>query len=306
MKQQEQQQIPEIINDITQKLVDTFIKIVQPFFNELVSKISVFEQKIAEIEKRVMNLSYENKIINEININIVRDIKMLYNDFLSRTKMFPYAVREHPEIKDFILAMDSKFRSVLKKAYYDNLTGLYNRNYLEEVLKTKKGTWIGFCLDIDHFKKINDTYGHSYGDSVLKDVAEAVKKIAVSSNHEALVFRLGGEEIGVLWNVRNFSRSTIDQEVAYIKEVTERIRNYIANNCKCTVSIGVSDKVIHLPLSEDADTLEVFKNIFGDKNLYAAKCKGRNKVCINENALIKSLLEEQKLNLTNEDEINLL
>jgi diguanylate cyclase (GGDEF)-like protein len=301
-KEKEHGMLTGMISVVTDKVVNVLTEFIQPFLDKVIKRIGDFDQRILNIERH-LNVSPGKGFSAMPTVDILAEMKDIYRDFTARTKMLSYVIKEHPEVKGMVSAMDSKFQSAIYRSYHDSLTGLYNRNYLEEVLRDKRGDWVGFCIDIDNFKKINDTHGHGYGDVVLKNVANVVRKTATSSQHDVIVFRLGGEEIGVLWRVRDLTRSKPEDEIAYIQGVAEKIRKNIADYCACTVSIGIADKVTRLPLSkENFDVATVFKNIFGDEYLYAAKHGGKNRVCINTQTLIESLYESlRNINNINTD-----
>lgn len=164
-----------------------------------------------------------------------------------------------------------------ESATKDFLTGLNNTrsfdNYLNDSIKNSldKGEQFSFLmLDIDFFKKINDTYGHSLGHSILKEFA----KIVVSSCRTFdVISRMGGEEFSVLLPECPLSKAL---------EVAERIRrnvenhNFIIENHKIihiTVSIGVA---VFPDTINNADKISEK----ADEGLYKAKQSGRNKVCV--------------------------
>ena len=154
----------------------------------------------------------------------------------------------------------------------DMLTGIFNRRHLDEHLRRvissarRHGRSIGLLLiDIDHFKEVNDRYGHLAGDAVLKDVAQ---RLRAAMRTEDSLGRWGGEEfLGVL----------TDTPAASIGILAERMRKAVASapfvvdegrEIPITVSIGHTDG------TEDAEVL-VHR---ADDALYAAKGAGRNRV----------------------------
>ncbi|WP_340024342.1 diguanylate cyclase [Paenibacillus sp. FSL K6-1096] len=163
----------------------------------------------------------------------------------------------------------------------DELTGLYNRRFfnkvfLEEVSQAaaEQRYLTYLMLDIDYFKKYNDTYGHYEGDSVLRQVGGLLKKLAEQAG--GFAFRLGGEEFGIVVSGYTPDRS---------KEYAESIRRNIAElgirhdrspeYARITVSIGVA--------SVRADGLregDIYK--LGDDALYQSKAEGRNRVTLFE------------------------
>ncbi len=167
------------------------------------------------------------------------------------------------------------YQDALQLAQKDPLTGVSNRAALDEMLhrelshaRRRQADCAMLVLDIDHFKAINDRYGHIIGDCALKAIAQQTD---LCKRDGDLLFRYGGEEFIVLM------RDT-DREGALL--LAERIRSHIAETpCRCSgaelamsVSIGVS-------MLADSDTPE---SLFAraDQALYQAKDNGRNQVCV--------------------------
>jgi diguanylate cyclase (GGDEF)-like protein len=167
------------------------------------------------------------------------------------------------------------YETVEELAITDSLTGLYTRRYFfdrfdEELQRSERhGFKFSFLMiDIDDFKKCNDTYGHLVGDAVLKEAAHIAK---ASTREIDLIARYGGEEFSIIL-------PETDRAGAML--VAERIRKRIEDNIfkaydeklNMTVSVGISvypDDSQKMPdLIEDAD-----------KALYAAKSSGKNIVC---------------------------
>lgn len=159
----------------------------------------------------------------------------------------------------------------------DGLTGVFNRRYFDIhiIQMAQKATESGqkLCLmimDMDHFKEVNDTYGHQAGDSVLISLAKSLKS---SFRITDLIARYGGEEFVVL-----LGNTTIEQG----KTLAERIRQQIealnfdvpglATPIKKTVSIGVSEFIPNETVADFVGRV--------DKGLYDAKESGRNKVVV--------------------------
>lgn len=171
----------------------------------------------------------------------------------------------------------SNYEQSLSLALTDSLTGLFNRRYLmvhlEKLLNKNKESNKSLCclmMDIDHFKKINDTYGHQVGDDVLKIFAERVSQRLRSFD---LVARLGGEEFVVVL-------PDISQDMAF--QVAERLRKGICNT-KFEVSgphgaidVSVSIGAAMISGSQDFKVEDVLK--VADDELYRAKENGRNRV----------------------------
>ena len=165
------------------------------------------------------------------------------------------------------------YRDAVQSALRDPLTQVGNRVALDQALERElqlasrhQQPLSLLAIDIDHFKVINDQYGHTCGDEVIREIARSIKSITRCTD---LVFRYGGEEFIVLLN-----KTAIDG--AHV--IAERIRQHVASmqilsqgqTLSATVSIGISSlnlKKPEEPLFQQAD-----------KALYQAKHLGRNRV----------------------------
>lgn len=158
------------------------------------------------------------------------------------------------------------------EARTDFLTGLYNRRYIVESLdqlleqaKLHKLDFSLFMLDIDHFKLINDRFGHEAGDAVLQQITQIMLK---NTRCEEIIGRFGGEEfIGFLPEVGVEEAEMIAER---LRKIAEHICVIGSQNIKVTVSIGVSQ----WSTRDNDDVQSLLKRI--DKALYRAKDKGRN------------------------------
>ena len=167
--------------------------------------------------------------------------------------------------------------NLLKKlenaAYLDALTGLYSRKHFFELAVTEieraqrmNQSIYAAMLDLDFFKKVNDTYGHAAGDLVLKTAAEIIHK---SIRTYDLLGRYGGEEFVILFT--NLDTSELYTPVERVRENMEHnVTSYEGAEIKITCSIGLAKYL------ED-DTLETTLKK-ADAALYAAKRAGRNQV----------------------------
>ena len=169
-------------------------------------------------------------------------------------------------------------RNVLrKKAIYDELTGLHNRHYMTEILEKEYARALRhqtdlscLLLDIDYFKIINDTFGHSFGDFVLREFSVCLKR---GVREYDFIFRYGGEEFLIL-----LPNTGIDGALSIAEKirVTCESKTYTdgTNTTIATVSIGVASVKHHQP-SESNKLIA-----FADKALYRSKAEGRNRVCV--------------------------
>ena len=156
-------------------------------------------------------------------------------------------------------------------ANIDPLTQLYNRRYftqeankLLDFAKRKEEPFGVLTIDIDHFKKINDTYGHDFGDQILKKFAHSLIKSLRSYD---LVARIGGEEFVV---------ATVGERRPNLAAIAHKIKTEAAkikyDGKRLTVSIGIHSEIP----KQDTNLEEILKK--SDEALYLAKQRGRNRV----------------------------
>ncbi|MBN1170699.1 MAG: diguanylate cyclase [Micromonosporaceae bacterium] len=170
------------------------------------------------------------------------------------------------------------FHEVENAATYDGLTGLFNRRYFFDFGEHRMATWrrderpiAAVMIDVDHFKNVNDTYGHAVGDEVIKEIAH---RLSATLRESDIVGRYGGEEFAVL-----LPETTEDMALV----AAHRMRREIsaepiatrAGELPITVSVGLAfpDK----PSSQLSDLLRA-----ADKALYVAKRNGRNQVVVSD------------------------
>ncbi|MGL1958781.1 MAG: GGDEF domain-containing protein [Colwellia sp.] len=170
--------------------------------------------------------------------------------------------------------LDIKAQTFAKLSKTDNLTGALNRQGIEESIERGVLAWESenkplsiIMLDIDHFKNVNDTYGHDVGDKVLKLISKAIKKNIRYTDSFA---RWGGEEFVLVC-----CDTSIDDAGLIAENLRERItRTVLIDDIKVTASFGVSS----VQCSDSVDDL--FKR--ADEALYNAKNSGRNNVKIKD------------------------
>ena len=203
---------------------------------------------------------------NEVNALF---LKTGANDFITK----PFSKEEFScRINNTIEALEN-IQIVTNHANRDYLTGLYNRRYFfdtmteyEEEIKENGEKFAVAMIDIDHFKKVNDTYGHDIGDKVIVSLSEILR---TSTSHRDIVARFGGEEFCiVLKNINRYSALDIFERIrAEVEQFSFAIDK--DNFLKFTISTGA---VIHNdePVEESINQ--------ADMMLYNAKNSGRNQV----------------------------
>lgn len=164
------------------------------------------------------------------------------------------------------------YNKIKESSQIDGLTGLYNKNHFFSIVEKKhkynEKPYAIIMIDIDNFKKCNDTYGHQCGDSVLKEVSNIIKS---NIRKKDIVARYGGEEIIVFMNDVT-KPSYVYYRMEHIRRIIEKTIIYYKNsNSNVTVSMGIS------VLKNKSETLEqVIRR--ADINLYKAKNSGKNKI----------------------------
>ena len=218
--------------------------------------------------KIIIPLIFDKKLIGgicfyskkEIDYSSFRYFDIMISELLAIFKMkYQYTEKE--------------FMSVL-----DGLTGLYNRRQFEisleqEFNRTKRhpSDFSLALLDIDFFKKVNDTYGHQYGDYVLKVVADLMKN---SFRKTDLLYRYGGEELVMIMPETNIEGAIIP--VQRLRRMVEEYDfDYNGVKAKVTVSMGLT-----MNYQDFSNAAEILKS--ADDALYKAKESGRNRVVLHE------------------------
>lgn len=188
--------------------------------------------------------------------------------FFFIAKVYTLQEKEHLLIKRQKSALDYM-------AHHDVLTRLYNRQYLNQRLPeiieslSQKTLWV-VMFDIDHFKTINDCYGHNIGDKALKALADILQETTLEQDHMA-VYRLGGEE---------FIMTLLEVDKAFVQNVYETIQirlNLLTvenMNHKMTISAGA------IQYKKGDNQSDLLKRC--DDCLYIAKQQGRNRIVFDD------------------------
>ncbi len=218
-----------------------------------------------------MPLKKEKEIIGVINLtdkNNPKDTVFTMEDLRLLSIIVNQAV---VSIENARLYKEIKFLSIT-----DSLTGLFNRRYFEERLKMEinraeryKRFLCLIMLDIDNFKKYNDTHGHLKGDVVLKKVAQILRN---NSRKVDIISRYGGEEFVIVLPETNMAEA---------KEVAEKIRRAVKESFLEEVSfkeISISGGIASFQHKLSMD--ELIKR--ADDSLYRAKREGKNKICVDD------------------------
>ncbi|MBW9052967.1 sensor domain-containing diguanylate cyclase [Rhizobium mesosinicum] len=193
-------------------------------------------------------------------------------------------ISKAPEMRSLFEALEllrgklderAEYEARLKtQAEKDGLTGVWNRRALEGFGNVPSEREEDICLmliDIDHFKAVNDTYGHLTGDKVLVEIAALLQSAMRPTD---IVARYGGEEFAVL-----VSTSDLSNTVDFAEELRGRIQAHIIRDAETgiDISITVSIGIASSPCGADGWRQLIAS---ADEALYCAKKKGRNRTCV--------------------------
>jgi two-component system cell cycle response regulator len=215
----------------------------------------------------------------EDRARVLRGLDIGVNDYLMRPidrNELIARVRTQIRRKRYVDSLRDNVQASIELTVVDPLTGLNNRRYLETHLATlvgqaaDKGRPLSLMmLDIDHFKAVNDTFGHEAGDQVLKGFAGRIKKVIRGID---LFCRLGGEEFVVVMP---------DTPIETAMKIAERVRQAVEKDVFSILTEGRA-----IPITVSIGLAERGRDVGGDglirradKALYRSKDSGRNKVC---------------------------
>jgi len=235
-------------------------------------------QQLASIA--IIPLRHRHRLIGSINLGSKDEARFtgeLATDFLQHLGLIASICIENAVNR----------ARLMRSGFTDVLTGWHNRRYLqvrlaEELARARRdaGTVVCLMLDVDHFKRVNDTWGHIAGDAVLQELANRIDAEVRASDVAA---RYGGEEFVILLP---------DTNAAAAERLAERIRTAIAGakfalpndeSVTVTVSIGIA---VATPGPEDRDLKTVGDALLAraDVALYRAKSAGRDRIAIDNAA----------------------
>ncbi|MNO27669.1 Serine/threonine-protein kinase PknB [compost metagenome] len=229
---------------------------------------------------KVTRINYLNKPAIQGTVKDITERKKAEQELLRHKEHLEELVAERTKELELNNEELNKYIELIEQiSITDELTGLYNRRYfnklfLEEVEKAaaNKQHLTYLMLDIDFFKKYNDTYGHYEGDSVLRRVGAVLQELAARAN--GFPFRLGGEEFGII--VSGFTpRQSREYAESIRRSIADlRIEHALSTDYGIiTVSIGVAAVRVDNVREED-----IYK--LGDDALYQSKAQGRNCVTL--------------------------
>lgn len=255
----------------TQQVENT---VLAPFEKTLSKTLEQISKQVSHEDKAVNNLEKLDKILAQTknNTSIDNIVSYLFNT-INNTKARHEALSQKlTTTQQEINQLKDKLASSREEALVDSLTGLLNRRGCDEKLQNldHADTHSSLAIDIDHFKKVNDTFGHFIGDNVIQRIAKTIQ------NHigeQDLAVRFGGEEfVVVMANTPIAEAKNIAEKIRIsVSKMTLKQRDTNTYLPSISVSIGIAQN----------DNISEWTTLFeqADNALYQAKNSGRNR-CI--------------------------
>ena len=288
----------ETLKSITKQRIQNDRKIVRDKAEDIVKLTSLlskhFETTIISSDNSSNEILNIKKELEELEISSAsaRELSVLQTKLVDTMCNFESVVQNHKlelikeqenisNLEETVYKLQKELNTAHEERILDYLTNVLNRRAfdgeLEKIEKKHKifnSKYAIVFYDIDHFKNINDTYGHECGDAVLRTFAAILKNL---TRQEDVVARYGGEEFVVLLNYENIKEIT-----KYIKRVKELIKNsefnYKENNLEIKFSAGVACRDNH-----DTHFEAITK---ADELLYSAKNGGRDRVLLENGTVL--------------------
>ena len=248
-----------------EKETKELLELLKIVFEKQNDGIILYEDKEAKLcNKEFIKIFKEccslEKLINVFKIDINKSLQTV--NINNRV----YEVSINRLINKYLLISFDDITAYKMESFIDELTQVYNRKYLDEILKEliKRKKICLIEIDIDHFKRINDTYGHPFGDEVLKKMCSILKS---NLRKDDLIIRMGGEEFLVILDVNE-----IDKALIVAEKLRKAIEEADFEKTKVTSSFGVC--------CGNIDVENGFEKLYSliDEALYKAKQNGRNQV----------------------------
>lgn len=242
------------------------------------SKVELLEEYEKDSFLRSVNVEYSNFTIIKNGEKVVgalllehgnrKEVEKNKNQFQLYDRVF--------KTTSLVFSHIIEISDLIKSVSTDQLTNIYNRRFIdvtldEEVLKHNNlgQTFFVSMMDIDYFKKFNDTYGHQFGDVVLKEVSKFIKN---KLGKHSWVARYGGEEFLIFMS--NSTSDNVFRQIDYIREGISNLQvTFEGQSVNVTASFGVAG------FPKDGHSKEeIISN--ADKSLYQSKENGRNRVTL--------------------------
>jgi len=257
------------------------ISLMNKYLSDAIDSSKSGSHNVTDIKKEIQSIQISGATKDELNIlqtKLVEAAITIENEMTSVSKNLETGKNEVTILENKVKILERELAEAKLSSTKDFLTGMLNRkNYEEEIKKfeneftRKEQNYAVIFFDIDHFKNVNDTYGHECGDIVLKTFASLLLKLTREID---IVGRYGGEEFIVALHYNH--KKELEKYISRIKNVITKNRFlYKDQKLKITFSAGVQVR------SNNTSIEETITN--ADKLLYKAKQTGRNKIIFWDN-----------------------
>ena len=256
----------ESIDGVLDKLSLRLIDMIESSDNSNAEIQAIKKELESYTEESSVNFKIAHKKLFTIAVALEENTQLLSKDLKGHNE-------DVEALSKRVKKLEAELEEAKKESKEDFLTKLYNKRALDEFMELKEAEYQRYernyaivMFDLDHFKEVNDTFGHEAGDAVLSAFAKILKKEARSVD---IVGRFGGEEFLAL-----LSDTDTQGGVTFAKKVIKHVEKarfmYKGNRIKVTVSAGVSERKKHISLQGTINS--------ADEYLYIAKKNGRNRV----------------------------
>jgi diguanylate cyclase (GGDEF)-like protein len=256
----------ESIDGVLDKLSLRLIDMIESSDNSNVEIQAIKKELESYTEESTGNFKIAHKKLFTIAVALEENTELLSRDLKGHNA-------DVAALSKKVKKLEAELQEAKKESKEDFLTKLYNKRALDEFMELKEAEYQRYernyavvMFDLDHFKNVNDTFGHEAGDAVLSAFAKILKKEARSVD---IVGRFGGEEfLALLSDTETKGGVTFATKV--LKYVEKSRFMYKGNRIKVTASAGVSERKRHISLKATINS--------ADEYLYIAKKNGRNRV----------------------------
>jgi diguanylate cyclase (GGDEF)-like protein len=256
----------ESIDGVLDKLSLRLIDMIEKSDNSTVEIQKIKSELESYNEADTTNFKIAHKKLFTIALALEKNTQLLSKDLKTHSG-------DVEKLSKKINKLEKELKAVKEESKEDFLTKLYNKRALDEMMKIKEAEYERhghnfsvIMFDLDHFKNVNDTYGHDAGDAVLAAFAKIIKKEA---RKEDIVGRFGGEEFMAILGETNTKGGVVFADKVR-KHVQKARFMYKGQRIQVTVSSGVAERAKHTSLQATVNS--------SDEYLYKAKKDGRNQV----------------------------
>lgn len=255
------------------KDIDSVAEMLSMKILNLLKQTEVSSVEIKEISHELRKVDFDAKDFDSIKDKLLTISISLDKEVKTFTHSLNKEEEEIKRLRTRVKTLEDRFTKLQKESQVDHLTQVYTKKALEDALSKQeemsrryKHRYSILFFDIDHFKNVNDTYGHDAGDVILKSMGLLLKKYSRTVD---FIGRFGGEEfVAVLPETEKEGAVMFAEKIRAIVQKTKFM--YKKTRIDITISIGVAER-------SESDSQEAILKL-ADERLYRAKQNGRNRV----------------------------